>query len=351
MHRAILLAWLPWFLWLLAAVGAVWLVLRFSGARLALGKIRRLHRCESGSVQTLSFVVTLPIFILLLMFIVQVAELMVGIAVVNYAAFAAARAASVWIPAETRWYPSDNGEGENMLDPSSFDREATAYPMWVCGNLSFNNFPPDRVWKYRKVWSAAAIACAPLSPSRDLTQSSKTSYMAENIKAIYPSLVPSSMRYPRIQQLIQKKLDYSARNTFIIVTGRDDDGSQPPSGRGGPTYNPYPGYYGDQIDRTTGQRVWIPWNPQEVGWEDPITVRVIHQFALLPGPGRFLATALSSPDGTPDRVSPLISRSTTDRYQGDSQNAIRLYYVVLSADVTLSNEGFKSTMPYVQPKD
>src|SRR5262245_50716857 len=99
MHRAILVAWIPCLLWMLGAVLVLLLVMRVSGARFELAKIRRLHRCQEGSVQTLSFVFTLPVFMLLVMFIVQVAELMIGIAGVHYAAFAAARSACVWIPA------------------------------------------------------------------------------------------------------------------------------------------------------------------------------------------------------------------------------------------------------------
>ena len=50
-------------------------------------------------MQSLSFVLTLPVFIFIMMMIVQVSQLMIGIVVVHYAAFAAARSAAVWIPA------------------------------------------------------------------------------------------------------------------------------------------------------------------------------------------------------------------------------------------------------------
>ena len=53
-------------------------------------------------MQSLSFVLTLPVFILVMMMIVQVSQLMIGIVVVHYAAFAAARSAAVWIPAAMR---------------------------------------------------------------------------------------------------------------------------------------------------------------------------------------------------------------------------------------------------------
>jgi hypothetical protein len=353
MHRAVLIAWLPLFLWMLAAVAALWCVLRFCGARVSFGKLRGLHRSEAGSVQTLSFVFTLPLFIMLLMFIVQVAELMVGIGVIHYAAFAAARAACVWLPAEVPPY-----EPANTVDSTTLDGDKSHYPEWISHIIRFNDYAFDRNWKYRKIWSAAAIACTPMSPSRDLAKSSQSSYVAEAFKALYPTLVPSSSKYPRISQLIQKKIDYSARNTWITINGIDRDGTR------GPTYNPYPGHLrrgveihyvtgdGGQIDPVSEQpiEVWVPWKPNEIGWEDPITVTVWHSFALLPGPGRFLATVLKPADGTPDQVSPLIVKANDEQYKGE-KDSIRMYRVVLTAAVTLSNEGLKSVLPYVQPND
>ena len=53
-------------------------------------------------MQSLSFVLTLPLFIMVMMMIVQVSQLMIGMVVVHYAAFAAARSAAVWIPAAMR---------------------------------------------------------------------------------------------------------------------------------------------------------------------------------------------------------------------------------------------------------
>ena len=67
------------------------LVIRFSGARFNLKRLARLHRCQRGGVQSLSFVLTLPIFVMIVMFIVQVSQLMIAQVVVNYAAFGAAR--------------------------------------------------------------------------------------------------------------------------------------------------------------------------------------------------------------------------------------------------------------------
>src|SRR5580704_4573888 len=121
MHRAILAACFPWFLWLLAGFAGLWLLARISGARLELGRLRSLHRSEEGGIQTLSFVLTLPIFMMIVLFIVQVSQLMIGIVVVHYAAFAAARAASVWLPAEMQNEPA------NILDPIAINEDRSIY--------------------------------------------------------------------------------------------------------------------------------------------------------------------------------------------------------------------------------
>ena len=82
-----------------------------SGARLRWRVLGNLARDEVGGVQTLSFVLTVPLFLFLMMFIVQLSQLTIAKVVVEYAAFAAARAAVVWIPATT----GDPREGPNRI--------------------------------------------------------------------------------------------------------------------------------------------------------------------------------------------------------------------------------------------
>ena len=53
-------------------------VIRGSGCRLNLRRLGELHRCQKGGVQSLSFVLTLPIFVMIVMFIVQVSQLMIA---------------------------------------------------------------------------------------------------------------------------------------------------------------------------------------------------------------------------------------------------------------------------------
>ena len=65
-------------------------------------------RRRRRSAQALSFVLTLPIFMWVMMFIVQVSQLMIATIAVNYAAFAAARTAIVWIPANIAGVETEN---------------------------------------------------------------------------------------------------------------------------------------------------------------------------------------------------------------------------------------------------
>jgi hypothetical protein len=72
----------------------------------------------------------------------------------------------------------------------------------------------------------------------------------------------------------------------------------------------------------------------EVGWQDPITVTVRHNLALLPGPGRMLARYVIGPAGQPDEVSAKINK------QGN------VYTYPLHASATIGNEGEKSVISY-----
>ena len=67
-----------------------------------LDRLRRFAADERGSAYTLSYVMVLPFMILLISIIVETALILVAVIGVNYAAFAANRAAIVWQPATTK---------------------------------------------------------------------------------------------------------------------------------------------------------------------------------------------------------------------------------------------------------
>lgn len=78
MGRQIVEACLPWAGLLVASVLAAWLLARLSGGRLQLARLRRLHRDQGGAVQSLAFVLVLPFFVMILLFIIQVSQVMIG---------------------------------------------------------------------------------------------------------------------------------------------------------------------------------------------------------------------------------------------------------------------------------
>lgn len=312
MHRAILEACLPGLVALAALFAAAWLVVRLSGARLRPRRLAELHRCQAGGVQSLAFVLTLPAFLMVLMFIVQVSQLMIGVMAVNYAAYAAARSASVWVPAYVDGHLFPEDDPRNKLP-------AIQQP------LTWDGVRASGSAKLEKIFTAAALACAPVCPSRDLGSTNLDALgdtrADESLVAVYQQLAPRSAANPRIPTRLRNKLAYSLQNTQVQIQFRDTPRHRQDA-TDSPTYNPI------------GHPV-VDYDPNEVGWQDPITVRVTHQFALFPGPGRFLAKVLVRADGRPDEVAPRI------RDQGD------VYKTTIQASATMTNEGLQSVRPYV----
>jgi hypothetical protein len=328
MHRTILMACVPCVLALAGALAALALLCRCSGAKLNFGRLRGVHRCEEGAVQSLSFVLTLPLFVMLVLFVIQVSQLMIGLMVVHYAAFAAARAAAVWLPADLGPVdvpPQFCAEPENVINAFVSPDGVGLQVLPMAGANSI---------KYQKIQLAAVLACAPICPSRTLGGTGQLPpWLLEAqqvLTRLYPLLAPTSQNNSRIPVRLANKLHYSSQNTFVVLEWMEALHPQRDADVG-PSYNP----------RNHPDPRVPPWNPSEVGWEDPITVWVQHNFALLPGPGRFLARQLTQPDGSVDRVSQLIQTN-----QGQYNQTV--YTTSLVASSTLVNEGLKSVHRYVQ---
>lgn len=330
MHREILQACLPCLIALAVSFAAMAGLLKLSGAQLRFARLRRIHSCEGGSVQSVAFVLTLPVFMLFVLFILQVSQLMIGTMVVHYAAFASARSASVWIPATVDINSAFgfNAEPDNWLDPMP----------QLNGDAWLIRQNTEQSGKFHKVWAAAVLGCAPISPSRDLQKGGSsatalppaaTSWLAgaqATTRNVYGLLSPNSSTNARVPVRLDNKLDYAARNTFVEIEWQEV--SHPGKDvEYGATYNP------------RGHCTHI-FQEREVGFRDPVTVWVTHRFALLPGPGRFLATVLVPASGIPDRISPIVGMNP------EYSEPVR--FVTLTASATLANEGIKSVMPYVQ---
>jgi hypothetical protein len=158
------------------------------------------------------------------------------------------------------------------------------------------------------------------------------------MKELYESLSPESSRNSRIPGRIDHKLAYSFQNTAVRLEFRDKNTFR------GPTYNPRVAVRDPQtggVLRDDEGEVVRSWDPHEVGWEDPVRVLVTHEFALLPGPGRVLAKYLVRTNEEPDRVAERIDIRTNASRE-------RLYTTSIIASATLTNDGFKTLMPYEQ---
>lgn len=331
MNRAVLQACLPAFIALGVAFALLTVLVRFSGAKLNLKRLRDVGRCNRGSVQSLSLVLTLPLFVMVVLFILQVSQLMVARIVIEYAAFAAARAAIVWVPAQVspQTFPPvvsdylDPGQANVLPQPFSAGNPVVLAYNQRPGNAWSYESPSVDSLKYQNIFESAAIACASMAPSRPLLRNrlSSVSGIVAITQELNRSMNPGSTVKATARQ---NKLEYSFDNTSVQISFQDKNSAQ------GPTYNKY------RI-----QPPIIPGFPppcpieksfrNEIGWQDPLTVTVEHNFALLPGPGRFLAGQL---------VGGIVNES--NRYRET------VHSVVLRATAKLTNEGLKPVIRYRQ---
>jgi hypothetical protein len=321
MGRAVLLACVPWLGGLLVSFAAIFLLARASRARLELTRLWQLHADQQGSAQSLSFVLTLPLFVMILLFIVQVSQLMIGTVVVHYAACAAARAAAVWIPADLS--REDSREGANCLGSYSLDPTASASADGMTYVVACSGA------KYEKVRAAAVLACMPIAPSRDLgaTLSASAAASADSVATAYGAFAPAATSNTKLLVRIRNKLAYTMANTAVTI--RFFHGNQDPA------TNPL------GMDFSS-DRLGAYFRCNEVGWRDPITVAVTHHLALLPGPGRLLARRVANPAGAADNVSAKVGGR-----QGSAGDVYTdVYTYELTAAAMIGNEGERSVMPH-----
>ena len=349
MHRVILQACLPCFIALIAAFALAVAVVKISGANLNWRRLRQLHACQDGGVQSLSFVLTLPLFIFIVMFILQVSQLMIGTIVVHYSAFAAARAASVWIPAEV----GTELENRVNLPPEASDASQRLLLVPVADQQS----AARNSYKYSRIRMAAILGCAPIAPSRDLP-GDRSSLPAATLNAIdatqrmYQRLVPGSFeRTPRIPKRLENKIAYADRNTLVFVEWRDANNGNAPNTLEGPTYNPvaHPCAGNPPIPgcpQNPRPLDMFEYKPNEVGWQDATTVFVVHRFALLPGPGKLLSEHLVRRVGMPSRLQQFLPADWLNSARGGDGS----YVVLMPASATISNEGLRSVVPYQQDR-
>jgi len=332
MNREILIACLPCVVVLCAAIVVLRLILAIGAKSWTWKRFTEVHSCQRGGVQSLAFVLTMPAFVMVVLLIVQVSQLMIAQMVIHYSAFAAARAASVWVPAsiaDPSHELNDYAEVENRIGerPTMSDGEFTDYEIT-------SSSTSQKLWKVR---IAAVQALMPLCPSQNLGARGSTNGLQNLVSAnqqMYAMLVPTYSSNPLLATRIMNKLNYADQNTRVILEWRD---SRDPAGRDSLNYVAY----NVRNHSCPDPEKQSTFRETEIGWQDPMTVYVIHQFALLPGPGRLLAARLVRSDGLPDRVS--------DRIKVSNNGSQVVYTTQLQAAVTMTNEGWKSVKPLVQP--
>ncbi|MDA1052769.1 MAG: pilus assembly protein [Planctomycetota bacterium] len=313
MSRELIIACSPFLAGIVVSVVALRVLIGISGAHLQLPQLRRLHRDEQGAVQSLSFVLTLPLFVMIMLFIIQLSQLTLGRLMVEYSAFAAARSAMVWIPASL----GDDFEMENRISyrvqlPDTTDEAGNLFAVYQVAPGS-----P----KSEKIRFAAVSALMSICPSRDtgITMDSAGLAAAAALERTYLAMSPTSASNTRIPVRLRNKLAYALHNTNVEIEVRHKD-SEPPLIRPWPTASEF--------------------EDNEIGWQDQLIVTVNHNFALLPGPGRFLAKP--APRQDTESVSP--RDAVAERIR--RENGIFVY--PMSATVRLNNEGQKSVLPYIQ---
>jgi len=340
------------------ALLALIMVIRASGCRFDLRRLGQLHRCQRGGVQSLSFVLTLPIFVMIVMFIVQVSQLMIAQVVINYAAYGAARSIAAWVPQHVIEIEPDESTDPFGLEPHFQNvirapglRPETSFGYSYIGGSREDGFvggvggqAAENIFKLEFPHRSAVTACATISPSRHLgldIQSDARDHFLSAQTAWQQFAGPDAT--PSTDARLFNKFCYSYWNTEIWIRFQNLNSNL------GPTHNP--------LNHPTHQYV-----SGEIGWRDPITVTVRHNLALLPGPGRFLAKFLIRPGGPPDLVSHRISkwagpRRRIDPRSGEASNGQasahdpeynnRVYTTTIWARATVTNDGVKSLVPYV----
>lgn len=318
--RELIEACLPWAALLAALCIVARLLVRTGGGRCDWRRLGQLHADEGGSAQSLSFVLTLPLFVMVLLLIVQVSQIMIGTVVVHYAAYAAARSATVWIPAGVSalepencisiYFPDSEAPDQHfpILDPDAENYGPAE------GGVTYSVVPGSP--KYEKIRAAAVTACMPIAPSRDLGLPLPASAAggADILKRLYAGMVPASTGNDRVGRRIENKLAYALDNTEMELRFFHKN-SEPPL---------VPYYIEPDIEE---------FRPNELGFQDQLTITVHHDMALLPGPGRLLARSEPRP-GRIDEVAEQIREDAG------------VYKRRLSASATITIEGEKSVLPY-----
>jgi hypothetical protein len=358
MHRQILEACMPIAIILIVACGLLNLTIKLSRASWDWRRFKKLHRDQSGGVQSLAMVLTLPFFMGIICMIVQLSQLMIGMMGVHYAAYAGARSASVWVPAHTIAADDDGSFAteetpnhvlsDNLFGYMSYQYDSSTNQIY--GVVGPSALPHST--KYQKVWSACVLGVAPFCPSlmteaETGAQTVSSAWLTQDANDLMGDISLITQAYwmnhidnvnqATLQKRVSDKIKWAKDNTLVFLEWRDaqQSGGQRHHTRQGPTYNPW--------DYTRPEyRNEILFEQNEVGWQDPITVHVYHRFGLMPGLGALLRKVQRSWSHD-DRHNQgnLISGGTWDAFmdQGSDDNRRLPGVFVIHASATMNNDG------------
>ncbi len=347
MGRAVLTACLPWLGLLAVSCLVLWLLARVNRARPEWRRLGRLHGDQGGSAQSFSFVLTLPFFLMVVLFILQISQLWIATIVVHYAAFSAARSAIVWIPARVDPFQ----EPENCIShyqPHPDPKLPLVPPNFVGPDLTGETGmtylvyfgTPERPLPYpgtgaltaeatpkcRRILAAAVMALIPIGPSLKgesdpgPPQAGSWGGLLDSAQRAFHALAPGHYATDDgVNRRMARKLAYTLENTAIEIRFYHAN-SEVPLHR-----------WDKEPDRDEFRAVW-GMSGSELDWQDPITVTVFYNLQLLPGPAKFLSgLAPRLPDWP-------FAPQRPDVYP-------------IRATATLGNEGEKSVIPYVESMD
>ena len=270
-------------------------------------RLRGLDDCQEGGVQSLALVMTLPFLVGTVLLLVQLSQVLIGVMTVQYAAFAAARSAVVWIPASVEDQDPTRGNdstGENEID--------VVIPRGDAIELTPGLRENSR--KFREIQAAAVQACVAISPARAVGgPRAGAAEVAESVDAFLTfQQLNHDPRLARWRIAASNRWSYSVANTRVSLVFL----GQP---RLTPTYNP------------VGHPV-VAHESHEAGWDEAVTVIVTHEVSLVPGPGRWLFQRANW-------------GSVPGNLTSNSTGSGRLDRVPVSGSVTLSLAGLQSNRP------
>ena len=258
----------------------VWLVWRLRAVSAPMRRTDERRRDESG-VATIEFVLVAPFLLGITLILVQTMLVFTGLFYVNYAAYAAARSAIVYIPADLA------PDGPNTVTPS------------------------EGFEKYDRIRAAAAIAMMPVSGQENGEQGS-VNELVNGLNRYFQAQGETPPRW--VENLIPGRFNYAAAHTAVTLqtVAQQEDGSV---------------LFEDVVNTTT------------FGPKDAIAVQVRHEFALtVPVASRLFELVGGGDDGAN-------SGSYESQARGASGPPPPGTWTAIRARAVLTNEGIARSLP------